>query len=448
MENNKQIARRIFSLAYPVIIENILQVSMGFADKYFVSRVGTNAVISVGVTTIVMNIYLSFFIAVGVGTTAVVSRYIGAGENEKASMASKQAFYIALFIGIIVGIFNLIFHKKILGVVGLDYELLDFASPYFLVITVPSVFLSILLMISSSLRGAKDTKTPMKVSLIGNVINVILNPILIFGIFQFEGLGLLGAGIATTISRIVIVIILIIKLKNKNSVIKFNIFKNLKLDKSYITNIIKIGMPVALERLSMRIGQLVYTGFIIYLGTKVYAAYSIAGVVESFAYIPGLGFGVAAATLVGNSLGSKDVKRAYKYGLWSYYLGTLLIISIGMISFIFAPQLASIFTQDQEIIEYIVYIVRRVVLMQPFTATTLIITPALQGAGDTKLPMIYTLLGIWVFRVLGCYLLVYKLEMNISAVILMVAFDLIVRSVLLLKRFKQKKWAKIDILKS
>lgn len=442
---NKKLLKNIIVLAYPLIMENLLQVTMGFVDSYFVSRLGTEEIAGVGITNLIMNIYMSFFFAVGVGTTALVSRHLGAEENESACDSAKQALLLSIILGLTIGVINLVFYKQILLLLGLDASLLGKAVPYFLAVAVPSVFLSVSIMLSSSLRGAKDTKSTMKIAVVSNLVNIALDPILIFGISNIPGMGIIGAGIATSVSRMIGVILLVQKTSSANSKIRIKYRNTFIFDKTKMKSIVKIGMPVATERLFMRIGQLIYTSYIIGIGTKVYAAYVVTGTLGAFAFIPGTAIGGAAAALVGTSLGARKKEEAYSYGMGSLLIGSAFMIAISLINCIFAPVIADLFTTDAVVKANIIYILRLTILLEPFSAVTLVITPALQGAGDTKLPMIYTFVGIWVFRVFGCYLLVHRMGHGISAVILTVFLDMFLRSILLLLRFKKRKWQDIKI---
>lgn len=435
----------IIALALPAMIENILQVFIGVVDTYFIGKIGTEAIAGVGVTNLIMNIYIAFFIALGVGTTAIVSRNIGANNTENANDAVKQSVIMALGIGIVFGIINLVFSKKILLLLGAEERVLRYALPYFLSVAVPSVFLCLMMILSSALRGSGDTKTPMKVMIIANIINIILDYILIFGIFNFAGLGILGAGIATTISRVVGVILLLQKINSDKTKIHINILDKWNINKDILKSITRIGLPAAFEKLIMRFGQLVYGGMIIKIGTEAYAAHNIAGTIETFSYLPGMGFGVAAATLVGQSLGAKKKDEAHKIGLMSYFLATVFMILIGVIFYIFAPIFARLFSEDKEVIDLVVKVLRIIALFQPFLCMTLVITSILQGAGDTKFPMYSTLIGIWGVRVLGVYVLGIKLNMGLVGVWIAYALDLTVRGVILMIRFINGKWKEIII---
>jgi len=307
--SHKESIATIMALAIPAMVENILQVLIGTVDTYFIAKIGTEAIAGVGITNLIMNIYITFFLALGVGTTAIVSRNMGANNVERANIAVKQSIIMALGIGIAIGIINLVFSNDILHLLGAEERVIDQALPYFNSVAVPAVFLCLMMVLSSSLRGAGDTKTPMKIGIISNVINIILDYVLLFGIFDFKGLGILGAGIATTISRIVGVILILIKINGNRTLIHVELFDKWHIEKDILKSITKIGMPAGIEKLFMRLGQLVYNGMIIKIGTVAYAAHNIGGTIETFSYLPGMGFGVAAATLVGQSLGAKKLMR-------------------------------------------------------------------------------------------------------------------------------------------
>jgi putative MATE family efflux protein len=184
---------------------------------------------------------------------------------------------------------------------------------------------------------------------------------------------------------------------------------------------------------------------IIKIGTESYAAYNVANAIDTFSYMPGFGFAIAAATLVGQNLGAEKPDEAKRLGLLSNYLGMIFMSLIGMIYLIFAPFLGSIFTNDPIVIDQTTLVLRITGFIQPFSCISIVITAALQGAGDTRFPMYSTFFGIWGIRVLGVYVLGIVLKMGLLGVCLSVALDLAIRAVILLIRFKKGKWQKIKI---
>ena len=438
-KENKNNMRIIFTLSIPVIIENILQTLLGTVDTYFAGTINDNAIAAISVTNLIINIFITFFTAISIGTSALISRNFGKKDLDKVNLVMNQSIILGLILGFLTGIINLIFNKQILIISGATKEVLDYAIPYYIVVVVPSVFLCLSLILSSCLRSVKDTKTPMIATTIANILNIILN-----FIFIKLNLGIVGLGLATTISRIINMLILFIKLKKGSSGVKLSI-QSFVIDKKIISSIIKIGGPAGMEKLIMRIGQLVYSSMIISIGVSTYVAHNIAGTIESYTYVPAMGFGVATATLVGISLGENNIKKAKNLVFLSDIIATICMLIIGLIFFIFAPNLASIFTDTKKIQDMVVTVLRLIALFQPFAALTQIFTSALQGAGDTKFPMYATLIGIWVCRVGLGYLLGAKLGLGLLGVWIGYALDLTIRGILLLKRFLKGNWQNIKV---
>lgn len=431
--------KTILILAIPVIFENIFQIFLGTNDTFFAGKLHDNAIAGIGVTNLIVNIFIAFYTAVSVGVTAVVSRNIGKKDYEQANKAVKQSIILGIVLGLLVGFISLIFYKPLLRISGASHDILEYAVPYYMIVAVPSIFLCLSLILSSCLRAAKDTKTPMILSIFSNILDIILNYI-----FIKLGWGIFGLGLSTTISRCISVVIMFAKLSNGTSGIKLDL-RNWHFDRDYFYSIAKIGLPAGIEKLVMRIGQLVYNGMIISIGTGVYVAHNIAGNIESYSYIPSMGFGVATATLVGISLGEKNPKQAKKLTFMADGISTICMVGIGIVFFIFAPQLAGIFTQTDEIKNMIISVLRLIAFFQPFAALTQILTSALQGAGDTKFPMYATIIGIWVIRVGIGYILAVRLGYGLLGVWCGYALDLLLRSVLLLIRFLKGKWQTIVI---
>lgn len=443
----KKAMKAVILLAIPAMIENILQVFVGSVDTYFIGKLGTNALVGVGVTNTIMNIYIAFFFALGVGTTALVSRYYGAKQHTEMKKVLHHSVWMALIIGLFTGVINLLLGKQLLQLLNLTNGAIMETMPYYLAVSVPTVLLALMMVLSSGLRAVGDTKTPMWIGIIMNIMNVVLDYVLIFGIGSWEGMGFLGAGVATSISRGVAVVLLVCVMLHKNSPVamKLKEFIGTKFDKTTLKSIGVISFPAAVEKLIMRGGQVLYSGIIIKISAETYAAHNIAGNIEAYSYLPAMGFSVAAATLVGQSLGKKDARAAKTYGWISYGLSTLFMIVIALIFAVKAPFFVGLFTQDPVVADFSVKALRIVALVQPFLASTLVITSALQGSGDTKFPMISTLIGIWSVRVFGIYVLGFILNLGIIGVWLSIALDLIIRGTLLMIRFHRSKWEKITL---
>lgn len=428
----------VLNLAFPVIIENMLQVLVGFVDTLFVSRLGLVEVAAVGAVNTILQVYMAVFMAVGVGTTVLITRSIGAKDPETAQQVAKQSVLYATFLGLIIGLLTMTFAKSILALMGADPQVTKAGALYFRIVATPSVFISLMFILSSILRGIGDTKTPMQVAFWVNIIHIILNYILIFGIFGLNGLGLPGAALATVLARLIGTGILLRKITSKQSMLSLNLRSWWRIDWGIIKAINSFGLPAGLERLSMRFGQVFYNIMIINLGTVVYAAHQLTANIEIFSYMPGYGFATAATILMGQNLGAEKPKEAHHYGKLACYLGAILMSLIGAVYFIFAEALAALFTTDPIVIRQVAVALRIVALVQPALAINLIVAGALQGAGDTKFPMYLTTIGVWLIRTVGIYLLAIKAGLGLTGVWLAIALDIIFRAVFLLYRYLSK----------
>lgn len=429
--------KNIFLLAMPIIMENIFQTLLGTTDTYFAGKLADNAIAGIGVTNLIMNIFISFFTAISVGTTAIISRNYGRKDFHNVNRTIVHSIALGIILGIITGGICFLFGTPILQLSGADTAIIQSAMPYYLVVAVPCIILCLQLILSSCLRAIKDTKTPMYVTGASNILNICLNIL-----FMKMGLGILGLGLATTLSRCISMIILFLRLRNYNKNIHLSLCN---LSTKEFSCILKVGVPAGLEKLIMRIGQLIYNGMIISIGTASYVAHNIAGNIESYSYIPAMGFGLAVCTMVGISLGEDNITQAKKQTAIAYYISVGFMVLIGSIFFIFAPQLAALFTNTKEIQDLIVAVLRIIALFQPFTALVQIMTNALQGAGDTKFPMYSTLIGIWGIRIGVGYVLAVVFKLGLIGVWWAYALDVVVRGLLLLQRFYKGKWQELRL---
>ena len=431
MEKLKE--NRVLSLAIPATIENILQTLVGFIDTLMISRIGLLAVTAVGVANTILNVYLAIFIALGVGSSALIAQYLGANKEKKAQKITNQSFVLAVVVGLFSSLVTLLLGKPLLETMGASAEVLTYSKQFFYIVGGSSVFISLMTVLGSILRATGDTRTPMKVTAIVNIGNIILDYILIFGLGPIPALGVVGTAIGTAVSRLIGTILLVNKVQQSSSPLDFStLFK-----KTNYQLLINLTIPATLERLVMRLGQVLYFGLIVSIGAKTFAAHSIAGNIESFTYMPAYGLATAAATLVGNSIGAKDLSKASHYAYSAAKYGVISMSLLGVILFFGSPLFATLFTNDTEAISQIVTALRIDSFAQPVLAISLITTGSLQGMGDTKSPLYSTAFGMWVIRVVGVIVLSKIFNLGIAGVWLSIAIDLFLRSLFLVYRFKR-----------
>ncbi|BCG58891.1 MATE family efflux transporter [Paenibacillus sp. URB8-2] len=424
----------ILALAVPSMIENFLQTIVGFVDTLFVSRIGLNEVAAVGVTNAIMAVYIAVFMAMGVGTSSLIARSVGAGEIDKAKAIARQSTWISALLGLVFGVITLFFAEPLLKLMGAEPDVLTDSIVYFRIVAVPSIFISLMTVFGSILRAAGDTKTPMKVGIWINMVHIALDYVLIFGLFGWAGWGIAGAAWATSAVRVIGSVALFIYIRR--SKLSFSIRKGDS--NEYTLPLLKLSAPAAAERLIMRFGQVLYFGLIVRIGTDVYAAHILAGNIEIFSYMPGYGLAVAATTLVGQHLGANRKEDAYQYGLLTMWIAVVFMAFAGILLFVLSPIAANWFTKDAAVIGMVITALRIDAFAQPFLAVGLVIAGALQGAGDTKSPMYSTAIGMWLVRVVGVYVLCLHFDMGIAGVWISIAIDLIIRAAYLTVRFYRK----------
>lgn len=432
-KTTKQKLSIIIALAVPAMIENILQTLVGFVDTLFVARLGLNEVTAVGVANAVLAIYFALFMAIGVGTSSLIARSIGAGDISKAKSIARQSTILSVILGLLLGLITLFFSEPLLLLMGAESKVLSDGVTYFRIVAIPSIFISLMFTFGSILRASGDTKTPMKVSWWINVIHIGLAYVLIFGVFGIEGLGVAGAAWATVIVRIIGTLMLFYHIKRSD--VSFSLFGGSSREDTL--SILKLSTPTAIERLIMRFGQVLYFGLILKIGADVFASHSIAGNIETFSYMPGYALAIAATTLVGKSIGGNRYKEAYQYGMITTVVAIIFMSFIGVLFFFLSPWLATLFTTDKNAISMVVTALRIDAFAQPALAIGLVLAGALQGAGDTKSPMYSTAIGMWLIRLLGVYILGIHFEMGIAGVWLSIAIDLYVRAIYLFIKFKK-----------
>lgn len=423
----------ILFLAIPAMIENILQTVVGFVDTLFVAKLGLVEVTAVGVANAVLNVYMAIFMAIGIGASSLITRSIGADNIDKAKAIAKQSTLLSLIIGIIFGLITLFFSKSLLLLMGAEPQVIKEGSVYLRIVGIPSVFISIMLIFGSILRASGDTKTPMNVAWWMNILHIGLDYVLIFGLGGWLGWGVAGAAWATVIVRILGTFALYYYIQKSN--ISFSLFDSND-SKSLLSPIIKLSIPAAIERLIMRLGQILYIGLIVYIGTETFAAHIIAGNIEMFSYMPGYGLAIAATTLVGQYIGAGKSTDAYHYGLLTTGIAVIFMSLIGVIMFFCASWMAAWFTTDIEAIQMVTTALKIDAFAQPALAIGFVLAGALQAAGDTKSPMYSTAIGMWLIRIIGIYVLGIYFDLGIAGIWIAIVLDIVVRAVFLTWRYR------------
>lgn len=427
----KEYLSQIYTLVIPLLIESTLQTLLSTVDRYFACSLDDSAFASIGVTELVTNLYLAFFMAINVGISAVIGRNIGKKDIKQASEVATQGIILSILIGIVVGLVSLMFGKQLLLFTGCTEEILSYAIPYFTAVAVPSVLLSLSLTLSTCLRATKDTKSPMLLISFCNVLNILVNII-----FLKLGLGIFGIGLATSIARLFLTIALFTILLSKKDGIQLQ-FRTYRLNVPVLKEIVTIGLPVVIEKLAMRSGQLGYTAIILSLGTDAYVAHTLTATMENYIYIPIFSFATTTSILVSISLGERNPEKATHYVSLLSKINAIILAIFSFVFVVFGKTLLGIFTDSQQTITDTYPLLVILACAVPFIGVLNIYTSALQGAGNTTAPMYSTLFGIWVIRLGIGFLFTRVFSWGITGFWFALALDSAVRSVFLYGIYRQ-----------
>ena len=421
----------IFALAWPTMLEQLMQTAVQYIDTAMVGSLGTYATAAVGATSTVNWLIGSTISALGVGFLSYVARACGAGEPEKARKAASQAVLAVLVSGFLFTVLALGLSPVVPVWMQVDPAIQELAAQYFFILYTPMLARAAIIIFGTLLRSVGDTKTPMRVGVLVNLTNIILNFLLIYptrsalGVrIPGAGLGVIGAAIASAVSFLVGGIAITVVLW-KHPVISPK-GQSLKPDWRVLQPCLKVALPNALQRFGTSLGYVAFASMINSLGDVATAAHTIANTVESAFYIPGYGMQTAAATLAGNALGARDEGQIRRLAQMIIFIEVLLMLLSGSLLFAFAPQMMTLFSADATVIALGATVLRMVAVSEPFYGVSIIIEGMMQGMGSTVLPFIFGISGMWGVRIVGTFLCTQLLGMGlISAWACMIAHNLL-----------------------
>ena len=438
--------RKILHLAWPAIVENLLHTMVGIVDTAMVGRLGAASLAAAGLGNQISMVGLTVFSALATGSTALVARHIGAKEREKAGDVARQSLVLGLFVSGAVMITFLLAARGLLGVLfrSSDADVLQMASTYVRIVSGAMILNYFLIVINAILRGAGDTKTPMRITALVNVINIIGNTIFIYGVGPVPAMGVAGAAIGTAIAQACGGIIAL-RVLFRHPVLRVRVTDSFKPDRSIIRRIANIGVPAGAEQGMMRVAQLVYTMIVSSLGTVSYAAHQVALNAESLSFMPGAGFATASTTLVGQNLGADSPEDAEQSGRVARNLGILVMSIMGVIFVVMPEPIVRIFSSDPEVIKLASVCLRLVAIAQPALATWMILAGGLRGAGDTRAILKIVVVGFVFVRVGLAYFLAIYLGYGLVGAWVAMVVDLFVRGFLIQRRFDKGDWKMLKV---
>jgi putative MATE family efflux protein len=430
------------ALALPAVGEQLLNMAVGLADTFMVGHLGAAAVAAVGLANQAVMLVTTFFFALATGVTALVARHIGAKEPDRASVIVHQGYLLGALIGLIATALGLAFATPTLYILQAPAEVVAPGATYLSIVALTFLLASWLFIGNACLRGAGDTRSPMLTMLVVNVVNIAVAYAFIYGPGPLPALGVAGSAVGAATARGIGGLIVAGLLLRGRAGLRLNL-RRLLPDLTQIKRILNIGLPAGAEQLLMRFGMTAYAMTVATLGTQAFAAHQLALQGESLSFMPGMGFAVAATTLVGQGLGAHDPGRAKADGYLARRLAVIVMSAMGVIFFLFPAQIIGVFINDPEVIRLGIWPLRLVAFSQPALATLLVLAGALRGAGDTRATMVITASGLWLIRLPLALLLIGPFGL-LGAWIAM-GIDLNLRGLGMWLRFKGGSWARLKV---
>ncbi len=438
------IRRAIFMLSVPMVLEMMMESVFFLVDAYFVSSLGANAIATVGLTESVLTLVYAVAIGLSMGVTAIVARRVGEQDIEGASQTAVQSIFLGIAVAVIISVIGILFPKEILGLMGAEPDLIADGYGYTQILLGGNVTIMLLFLINAIFRGAGDASVAMRVLIFSNVLNIILDPMFIFGFGPIPAFGVQGAAIATTIGRGSAVIFQLLILFYGWSKIKVGL-RDIVLRTGIMINLIKVSLG--------GIGQFIIgTSSWVFLmrimaefGSEVLAGYTIAIRVLMFTLMPSWGMSNAAATLVGQNLGASKPERAeqsvWKTGKYNAYF--MLLVSLFYL--FFAEAIIKIFSAEAQVIEYGALSLRVIAAGYVFYAYGMVVIQSFNGAGDTRTPTIINFFCFWVFQLPFAYLAALVFEWGAIGVFVSITFAEILIAVIGIIWFRKGTWKGVKV---
>jgi putative MATE family efflux protein len=411
-------------------VENLLMTLVSFTDTIMVGWLRSSAALAAVAMGGFLNLILTqLFAALVVAATSLVARSWGAGEYKKSRIYLEQGLFLAVVIGFLVAISGFFLSSTILGLMGLQGEALEKGTFYFRLIVLVNFLAFPAQMLFGTLRGSGDTRTPMLINGLANVLHIILAFILIYGWGIVSPMGVAGAAWATAIATGISSLIVIALVKWGKGEFYFSL-KGLMPEKNLLRELTSLASPAFWEALVFRGAQVVFMRFVSALGEVALAAHQVALSIESLSYMPGWGFAVASTTLGGQFVGARRPELAERSVMRTLRIGLSVLSSFGLVFLTFGDKIALLFGGTPQVLAQAGVAIRLGGLEQPGLAIFMIISGALRGTGDTRSPMIATLAGVFLGRLLLVYLLAFPLGLGLAGVWIATAFDWSLRAVI------------------
>lgn len=438
------IRRAIFMLSIPMILEMMMESIFAIVDIAYVSQVSVNAVATIGLTESVITLVYAIAIGLSMAATAVVARRIGEKDVKGAREAAVQAILLGILVAVIIGIIGLLYAKEILGLMGGEPDLIEEGYGYTQLLIGGNIVIVLLFLINAVFRGAGDASVAMWTLVLSNGLNIILDPVFIFGLGPIPEFGVTGAAIATNIGRGTAVLFQLgilffgwskIRLTLADVVVRLKVMFNL----------INVSIGGIAQFLIGTSSWVFLMRIMSEFGSEVLAGYTIAIRVMMFTFMPAWGMSNAAATLVGQNLGAKQPDRAERSVWITGKYNAFFMLSVSLIYLAFAPQIIGLFNSTPNVVENGALCLQIVAAGYLFYAYGMVISQAFNGAGDTRTPTKINFIAFWIFQLPFAYLAAMTFELGALGVFLAITLAEVMLSIIAIIWFRRGHWKRVEV---
>lgn len=434
-----RIGRSLGLLAIPMMLEMSMESIFAVVDIAFVARLGTDAIAAVGITEALITVLYAVAVGLGMGVTAMVSRRIGAKQRDAAASVTGQAIWIAAVLSLVIGVSGAVYAADMLRLMGATAGVIETGTGFAAVLLGGSASILYLFLLNAAFRGAGDASVALRSLWLANGINIVLDPCLIFGLGPFPEMGVTGAAVATTIGRGIGVVYQLWYLFDGRGRLQFQ-FRNLAIAPPLVKRMLIISAGGVGQFLIATSSWIIIMRIIALYGSTAVAAYTIALRMFEFVWLPSWGLGNAAATLVGQNLGAQKPRRAEQSTWRAARYNTIFMTVVGILLIAFAPTIVGLFSSDDEVLRYGISCLRILGVGVPMYAIGMIITQALNGAGDTTTPTVINFVCFWMLQIPLAFWLASNISMGPNGVFLAIVLSESLVTVLSVVIFRLGRW--------
>ncbi|MFJ5763327.1 MATE family efflux transporter [Neobacillus sp. NPDC093182] len=431
----------LLTITWPIFVELFLQVIMGSTDTIMLSHISDDAVAAVGVANQLIFLCILIFSFISSGTAVVLSQYLGAGLKDETKKVTAISITLNLVIGLVISLLMVIFRTELLSFFHLPEHIAELGEQYLMIVGGTVFLQAVLITVSSILRANGYTRDAMMISITMNVIHLIGNAILIYGLLGFPEMGVIGVSISTAISR-AIALALILKLLYDRIPINLKLRDYITIDGIQIKRILKIGVPAAGEQICFNLSQLAITAIIAMLGAASLTTRVYTQNIVSFILVFGLAMGQGTQILIGYKAGARDFEGAYHQLLKSLRYSLMMTVAIAIVVAIFREPLLSFFTSDHEIISMGSTLLLLCLILEPGRTFNLVVINSLRATGDANISLIMGFISMWGISVPLAYFLGIHLGFGLPGIWIAFIVDEWFRGITMYFRWRSRVWEK------